>query len=136
VSGNAKVDALVKTFLQLIAARDPHGVASLFADVVDWVVPGNPALPWVGRRSHRSEIEDYFRTLWEHLEPGKSSAVMDGLLIVGSDVVVFATFSHTAIDTGRPFRTPVALKLRVIDGAFVRLQLYEDTWAVSNAFSS
>ena len=127
-------EKVISSYLQRLADRDADAIAALFAEEIDWHVAGNTALPWTGHRSHRSEIADYFRTMWPHFEPGKSMSTLDKLVIAGDDAVLFATFTHTAATTGRVFQTPVAMHLTVTDGKIVTMRLYEDTWAVSNAF--
>lgn len=106
----------------------------LFAEDIDSHVAGNPALPWTGHRSRRSEVADFFRTMWSHFEAGKSTSTLDSIVIVGDEAVIFASFAHTASSTGRAFRTPVAMHVKAGDGKIVTMRLYEDTWAVSNTF--
>jgi hypothetical protein len=53
--------AMATLLLQRLAAGDADAIATLFADHIDCLVPGNPALPWVGARTERSEVADYFR---------------------------------------------------------------------------
>ena len=125
---------LIMSFLDRLGAQDAEGIQSLFAGDIDWFVPGNSDLSWTGKRTKRSDVAEYFRTLWAGLEPGKSIVVPGKVLVSGADGVVFAHFTHTAAPTGRVFETPVALHLEVVDGAIVTLHLYEDTLAVSNAF--
>jgi ketosteroid isomerase-like protein len=125
---------VVEQFLQRLAAADADGLGDLFAESIDWRVAGNTELPWVGTRSHRSEVPAYFRTLWTGLEPGKSVVNLDGILVDGEDAVLLAHFSHVAAPTGKRFDTDVAMRLTVSDDKLVRLHLYEDTWAVSTAF--
>ena len=130
----ARTEAVVTDFFERLAARDPDGMAEHFADDIDWYVPGNPALPWTGRRSRRADVAAYFRIMWPQFEPGKSTASVEKLIVTGNDAVMLGTFSHVAAGTGRSFTTPVAMHLAVTDGKIVRLYLYEDTWAVSQAF--
>jgi ketosteroid isomerase-like protein len=106
----------------------------LFADEIDWYVGGNSALPWTGSRSRRSDVAAYFRTMWPHFETGKSTASLSQVIYAGDDAVVLATFAHTAASTGRRFATPVAMHIRASEGRVTRFHLYEDTWAVSQAF--
>jgi hypothetical protein len=117
-----------------LAARDPDGMGEYFAEDIDWYVPGDTALPWIGRRSRRADVAGYFRTMWPHFEPGKSTASVEKLIVSGDDAVMLGTFSHTAAGTGRSFTTPVAMHLTVEGEKIVKLYLYEDTWAVSKAF--
>ncbi|MBD0256581.1 MAG: nuclear transport factor 2 family protein [Cytophagales bacterium] len=130
----ANTQAIVNNFFGRLAARDPDGMASLFAEQIDWYVPGDTGLPWIGHRSHRTDVADYFRTMWPHFEPGKSTASVEKLIVSGNDAIMLGTFSHTAASTGRSWNTPVAMHLAVDGGKIVKLYLYEDTWAVSKAF--
>ena len=126
---------VAEQFLQRLAAADADGLGDLFADSIDWRVPGDTALPWVGARSHRSEVPAYFRSLWTGLDTGKSIVDIDGILVDGEDAVLLAHFSHVAAPTGKRFDTDVAMRLTVSGDKLVRLHLYEDTWAVSRAFA-
>jgi ketosteroid isomerase-like protein len=134
-NSNPTTEALVMTFLDRLGAQDADGIGALFADDIDWFVPGSSDLPWTGKRAHGADVADYFRTLWAGLETGKSIVAPGKVLISGNDGVIFAHFTHTAAPTGRVFQTPVALQLEVSGGKIVTLHLYEDTLAVSNAFS-
>lgn len=126
---------LITSFLEGLGAQDADGIQALFADDIDWFVPGNSELPWTGTRSRGFDVADYFRTLWAGLEPGKSIVALGKVLISGDDGVILAHFTHTAAPTGRVFETRVALHLTVAHGKIVSLHLYEDTLAVSKAFS-
>ena len=126
----------INTFLGRLDAQDAEGLGELFADAIDWVVPGSPALPWVGRRSTKSEVPDYFRTLWSGLEPGGSVVSVEAVITDGDEGVVFAVFDHVAAPTGRPFHTNVAMRLTLMEGKITRMHLYEDTAAVTAAFTA
>lgn len=123
-------------FLGKLGAQDSEGLGELFAEEIDWVVPGAPALPWVGKRSRRSDVPDYFRTLWSGLEPGKSVVSVEAVVTDGEEAVIFAVFDHVAAPTGRPFHTDVAMRLTVTEGKITRMHLYEDTAAVAAAFAT
>jgi ketosteroid isomerase-like protein len=128
-------ESVINRFLQNLGQQDADGIAACFADEIDWYVPGDPSLPWVGRRSRGAEVADYFRVMWPHFVPGKSTAQVEKLIMSGNDTMLLGTFSHTAERTGRSFSTPVAMHLVVENGKIVKLSLYEDTWAVAAAFT-
>ncbi len=134
VNNDSSLENLVSRFLQALGRKDAEGVAALFADDIDWYVPGHPDLPWTGTRSRGAQVAEYFRTMWPHFDSDKSSVQLDKLVLSGEDAVIFATFAHTARSTGRSWVTPAVLHLVAADGRFVRMHLSEDTEAVTRAF--
>ena len=127
---------ITNAFLERLDAQDAEGLGELFAEEIDWFVPGSPAVAhWVGKRTRKSEVPDYFRALWAALEPGKSVVSLETIVADGDDVVIFAVFDHVAAPTGRPFHTEVAMRLTVTGGKIVRMRLYEDTAATAAAFA-
>ena len=128
---------MTNTFLARLGAQDAEGLGELFAEEIDWVVPGDPVLtPWAGTRSRRTEVPAYFRELWAALEPGKSVVSVEAVVTDGAEAVIFAVFDHVAAPTGRPFHTAVAMRLTVTDSQITRLHLFEDTAAVAAAFAA
>ncbi|AVP70682.1 nuclear transport factor 2 family protein [Prescottella equi] len=124
-------------FLEGLGAQDPERMGELFAEEIDWFVPGDPAVAqWVGARSRKSEVPDYFRALWAALEPGKSIVSVEAVVTDGEDAVIFGAFDHVAAPTGRPFHTAVALRLTVKAGKITRMHLFEDTAATAAAFAA
>jgi uncharacterized protein len=127
-------EELVTGFVGRLGERDAEGIGKLFADEIDWYVPGSEALPWTGSRSRREQVAEYFRTMWPAYVPGRGTATVDKVVIDGDDAVVFSTFSHTVIKNGRRLNNPAALHLTIANGQIVRMHLYEDTLAVHEAF--
>jgi uncharacterized protein (TIGR02246 family) len=125
---------IVNELLQRLGDRDAEAVGQLFAEKIDWYVPGNSDLPWVGQRVSREQVPEYFHTLWPHFVDGKSIVTVEKVVIDGDDAVILGVFQHTVASTGRTFRTPTAMHVTVVDGKIVKLQLYEDTAKVSDAF--
>ncbi|MHA7262436.1 nuclear transport factor 2 family protein [Arthrobacter sp. TMN-37] len=125
---------VAEQFVQRLGAGDAEGLGALFAESIDWRVPLNEKLPWTGTRSQKSDVPEYFRTLWARLEPGKSVVDLDTVLVDGEDAVLLAHFSHMAVPTGKRFDTDVAIRLTVTNDKITRLHLYEDTFAVDRAF--
>jgi hypothetical protein len=44
------------TFLNRLGEQDAEEIGELFADQIDWFVPGSRALPWTGSRSRREQV--------------------------------------------------------------------------------
>jgi uncharacterized protein len=127
-------EELAATFMDRLGKQDAQGIGELFADEIDWYVPGSEALPWTGTRSRREQVAEYFHTMWPAFVPGQSTATVDKVVIDGDDAVVFSTFSHTVTKNGRRLNSPTALHLTIANGQIVRMHLYEDTLAVHEAF--
>jgi uncharacterized protein len=127
-------EELIASFMDRLGEQDAGGIGELFADEIDWYVPGSEALPWTGSRSRREHVAEYFRTMWPAYVPGQSTATVDKVVISGDDAVVFSHFSHTVAKNGKRLDNPAALHLTFADGQIVRMRLYEDTLAVHEAF--
>jgi ketosteroid isomerase-like protein len=131
---SATTRAVVENLLGRLQAADAEGVGQLFADDIDWYVPGHPSLPWTGRRNRREQVAEYLETMWPHFVPGESKIELDKVVVEDGDAVVFSNFQHTVKANGRTFSTPTAIRLVVTGGEITKLELFEDTLAVSNAF--
>jgi uncharacterized protein len=127
-------EELIGSFLDRVGRQDAEGIGELFADEIDWYVPGSKALPWTGSRSRREQVAEYFRTMWPAFVPGQSTAAVDKVVIDGDDAVLFASFTHTVASNGQRLNTPAAMHLTIANGQIVRMHLYEDTMAVHKAF--
>jgi uncharacterized protein len=130
----AATRTVVENLLDRLQAADAHGVSQLFAEDIDWYVPGHPSLPWTGRRKRREQVAEYLETMWPHFVPGESRIALDKIVVDDGDAVVFSNFQHTVKANGRTFSTPTAMRLVVTDGEVTKLELFEDTLAVANAF--
>ncbi|MEU6319995.1 nuclear transport factor 2 family protein [Streptomyces sp. NPDC047009] len=126
---------VVERFFRLLAAGDPDAVAEVFADDIDWYVPGSPSLPWTGKRSKGSDVADYLRTLVDNIVPDKNVDEVEALLVDGDHAVMLGRFTRVAKSTGRTYEMPIAMHLQVADDKIVKMYLYEDTLKVSEAYA-
>jgi ketosteroid isomerase-like protein len=123
---------VVQLFLERLGKGDVDGITELFADDIDWRAPGT-VLPWAGRRSHRSEVPEFFRVLESACVPAETRVDVEKILVDGEDAVVFGTYHRRFAKNGRNFDTPEAVHIRVVDGRIVRWHLYGDTGLVEDA---
>ena len=72
--------------------------------------------------------------MWSHFEPGGSTVDLDAVVVDGGTAVVLSTFTHVFAHNGARFTTPSAMRFDVVDGEIARMQLFEDTAAVSRAY--
>jgi ketosteroid isomerase-like protein len=113
---------------------DADRVGELFAEEIDWIVPGAPGIAWAGPRTREEDVPAHFRTMWSQFDTERSAAEIARVIVEGDDAVALGTFSHAANTTGRGWTTPVAIHFTVKDGRITRVHLYEDTYAVAQAF--
>lgn len=126
---------VVERFFGLLGAGDPDAVVPVFADDIDWYVPGSPSLPWTGHRSKGAEVTDYLRTLGDNIVPERNVDQVDALLVDGEHAVMLGRFTRVAKSTGRTYEMPVAMHFRVENDRIVQLHLYEDTLKVFQAYT-
>ncbi|MCT9114306.1 nuclear transport factor 2 family protein [Streptomyces mirabilis] len=126
---------VVEKFFGLLAGGDPDKVAEVFADDIDWYVPGSASLPWTGPRTKGSEVADYLRTLGANIVPEKNIDDVEALLVQGDHAVMLGRFTRVAKSTGRTFDMPIAMHLQVAGDKIVKMYLYEDTLKVSEAYA-
>ncbi|MGC5311417.1 nuclear transport factor 2 family protein [Micromonospora zamorensis] len=127
---------VVERFFGLLGGgAAPEEIAMVFAEDVDWDVPGSPAVPWVGRRSTRAEVADYLRVLGANIVPEENVDEVEAILYDGDDAVMVGRFGRVARSTGRRYDMAVAMHFRVRDDQIVKLRLFEDSFKVANAYA-
>ena len=125
---------LITLFLERLVGRDADALVELFAEQIDWYVPGHDAIPWTGPRTKRSDVVACVRKIWSEVEPGRSSVRVDKVLVDGDDAVVFANFAHTFRRTQRRFSGAAAVHFGLSGDKLAKTHLDEDTEAVATAF--
>ncbi|MEV7289318.1 nuclear transport factor 2 family protein [Streptomyces sp. NPDC093252] len=132
---------VVEELLRRIAAGDPERVAELYADDTDWKLSwpeeehGRAATPWIRPRRTRADAAAHYRDLGAYHRPEEVDTRVERVLVDGADAVVLGEIRQTAAATGRAYRARFALHLTVTDGLVVRHHVYEDSLAVSQAFT-
>jgi uncharacterized protein len=132
----AQTSATLQEFFGRLSRFEPAPLADLFAETVDWDVPGDERVPWTGSRSSRAEVAAYFDTLWAVCDTAQADNAVSQVLVDGADAVVLGVFTQTIRATGRRFSTPVAVHISIDDaGLITRLRIHEDSFAVSRAYT-
>lgn len=79
------------TTLQELVGRlsrfEADEAAELFAETVDWDVPGARIVPWTGPRHTRAEVADYFKTLWSLCDTAQTENNVHKVVVDGTDAV-------------------------------------------------
>jgi ketosteroid isomerase-like protein len=127
---------VVERFFGLVGGgAEPEEIASLFAEQIDWDVPGSPSIPWVGRRSTPAEVAEYMRVLAANIVPEENVDDVEAVLYDGDDAVMLGRFGRVARSTGRRYEMAVAMHFRVSSGKIVKFRLYENSFLVAAAYA-
>ncbi|MEV0150763.1 MULTISPECIES: nuclear transport factor 2 family protein [unclassified Nonomuraea] len=131
---------IVEELLGRMAKGDHDGAAELFAEEIDWQLDwpeeGHPAVPWIRRRTGRSDVAGHFRMLAEYHVPELNGTSVTRILVDGPDAVVLGHIRQTVRANGRAYTSAFALHLTVEDGLITRYHIYEDSLAVARALTA
>ncbi|MGW7270191.1 nuclear transport factor 2 family protein [Streptomyces sp. NPDC054864] len=125
--------AAVQAFLGFRLSGDSEGLTALFADEVDWMLAGNPGVPWIRPRSTAAECAAQSAELAAHTVPEKAGATVETIMVEGTEAVLFGQLWGTVRATGKSFQGPFALRLTVEDGRVTRHHLYENSRSIADA---
>ena len=128
-------DETVDAFFAAFGAGDGQALLDQFADTVDFHVGGSPNVPWAGSRSTKDEIGEFFG-LFPQLLSGPESFEITTRVTQGEDAVVIANCVFEVIATKKKFTNRYALHFTVTDGRIVRYHMYEDSYAIHEAFTA
>lgn len=107
-------------------------IVELFAEDVDWDIPGNlAAVPWIGPRGDREAVSAFYREMEMQIVPEHFE--VERILADEEQVVALGELASRVKATGRLIETPFAFVLTVRDGRIVRYRMLEDSHAVAVA---
>jgi uncharacterized protein len=114
------------------AGTAPDEIAALFSADVDFEVAGDVgALPWIGRKTGRRAVSDFFRDLRQLTEYIRFE--VQDILANDGRAAILGEFVSRINATGKIVETVFALILTISNGEITRLQMLEDSFAVSQA---
>jgi ketosteroid isomerase-like protein len=112
--------------------QDPAKLAALFdTDLVFEIQGDDGVLPWIGRKTGRQAIADFFGDIRALTEP--VSFEVEDILASDSRAVVIGALETRIKSTGKITATQFAIILTITDGVVTRFQMLEDSFDVSKA---
>ena len=118
-------------FERVGAGSDTQAIASLFSEDVDWLVPGDERIPWIGRKVGRAGVADFIGELRKFTTP--VSVSVRTIVAEGENAVALLELETRITSTGNMIKTEAAFDFTVRDGLIVRFRLFENSYAVSKA---
>ncbi|MBV9643617.1 MAG: nuclear transport factor 2 family protein [Verrucomicrobia bacterium] len=124
---------LAQEFLgRLGSDAEPTEIAKLFSENLEWKIAGDTGvLPWIGQKSGRAAIIDFVNDSRAMIE--RISFEVQEILAGENRAVILGSLSSKLKPTGNIVNTDFAIVLTVANGEIVRLQMLEDSFAVSQA---
>lgn len=124
----------VDAFFARFGAGDP-ALLDLFAEHVELNVAGASNVPWTGRRSGKEEVAEFFGLFGKHLASAEEFA-LNTTIVDGEHAVVTGRCVFGVLSTGKKFTNDFALHFTVTAGRIVRYDMYENSYAISAAFTA
>lgn len=122
----------VQRLFALLAEGGPAEAAALFADSVSFSIPHPPGVPWVPQVDSAAGMREFFELLGSYVQLKELD--LRHVIAEGDDVVFIGRMVSEVKKTGRAIDTAFALHTTVRDGRITRYHLYEDTYAVAQAY--
>ncbi len=125
--------AIAQEFLhRLGSGGEPATVAELFAENLEWDIPGDgSAFPWIGKHSGRPALVAFLAETAEQID--RIRVDIDDILASDTRVVILGSLASRVKRTGKVIETYFAIILTIADGQISRFQMLEDSFAVSRA---
>ncbi len=122
----------VQRLFPLLAEGRSAEAAALFADSVSFSIPHPPGIPRVPEVDSAEGMRTFFELLRTHVRAKEFE--LHQVVAEGDDVVLVGRMVSEVRRTGRDIDTAFALHTTVRDGRITRYHLYENTYAVANAY--
>ena len=107
-------------------------IAKLFSENLEWEIAGDTGvLPWIGKKSGRAAIIDFVNDSRAMIE--RISFEVHDIVAGDNRAVILGSLASRLKRTGRIIKTDFAIVLTVVSGEIVRFQMFEDSFAVSQA---
>ncbi|WP_316814698.1 nuclear transport factor 2 family protein [Pedobacter nyackensis] len=123
---------VINNFFQALAGRELAVLIQLFAEEIDWDIPGNEELaPWLGKRTKRNEVKDSFELLWQNIEP--IAAQIDRILVDDDFAIATGSFSSKMNRSGQIYSSMFSAHFTVSGDQIIRYRLQEDSYGLVEA---
>ena len=124
---------LAQEFLRRMGSGDePAEIAKLFSENLEWEIAGDTGvLPWIGQKTGKAAITDFVNDSRAMIE--RISFEVHDILANDDRAVILGSLASKLKRTGKIIKTDFAIVLTVVSGEIVRFQMFEDSFAVSQA---
>lgn len=122
---------IAEDYIDSLSRRRLRPLLELFADEVNWRMPGDEYTPWIGRQTSKDEMGKAFRNSWAHTEMLEMNT--EYIFAEGNLAMIAGSFTKRMIDTGKIKECLFFIHFRCLNGKIVWYRLLEDSLAVLKA---
>lgn len=121
---------IVEEFYEIQSGKKQRSMAELFADKVDFDLPGNKEkFPWTGKRSTKKEVEDYFKVLYQNIKSEKFD--VEFIAINGENAVAVGQLSSVILKYDKVFNAQFVNIFKIRNGKIVKYHFLEDSYRLN-----
>jgi uncharacterized protein len=113
---------------------DIPGLLNSLADNIVWTIPGPKELPFVGQRTGRDQVAQFFAILAQHQEPEQFEPRT--YVAQGDTVVALGRFRWRVKSNGNSAESDFAHVFTIRNGKVATFNEYTDTHAIAVAYSA
>lgn len=108
----------------------PDALAGMFAKELRFEIPGDDGvLPWIGHKTGRQAVADFFRDIRVLTEPVKFQ--VEDILGSPNRTVIVGELATRIKSSGKIINTQFAIILTISDDKIARYQMLEDSFGLS-----
>lgn len=123
------METIISNFFDAMAKRNLDNVLSFFADNVDWYIPGNETLaPWLGRRSVKAEVEQFYTMLWQQTTP--ISGEIFHSFTQGNVTLTSGRFKVKMLQTGQIYESLFFTEITVENNRITKYRILEEGYGL------
>lgn len=121
---------VVQAFYDIQFGRKKGDITELFAENVDWDLPGNKEkFPWTGKRQTKNEIAEFFQQLYENVESKKFE--IDFISVNAEHATAVGSLSSKILKYDKVFDTDFVAIFKVVNGKIVKYHFLEDSYKLN-----
>lgn len=121
---------VVTELFDIQSGKKSGNIVDLFADQVDWDMPGNESkFPWVGKRSTKQEVAAFFTEFRNYIEP--VSFEVEFCAFEGEHAVVVGALTSKILKYDKLFSTAFTIVIKVQEGKIVKYHFLEDSYKLN-----
>lgn len=106
---------------------------ALFATDFEFEIAVAPHVPWNGPRTSIAELRAFFES-FGHTDTEAFN--VEQTILQGEDAVILGRSRFRVKATGKAFDNVFALHIRIVNGKIARYHMYEDSFAIAEAFTA